>query len=210
MDDIKFISKLEKFFKNDINKIQNISILEFGVRNGNSTKFFLDICEKNNGKLFSVDIDDCSHLFNNDKWKFIHCSDDNFEKVLHESQNKFDVIYIDSLHEAQHVKKLLYFYFDYLIEGGIIIVDDISWIPYAKNNYRNNFHNEINNRETFLEILNLYFNNRETINIFFSFEESGLCKIVKLKNQKLKYGPKLKTRELTIKNFIRKILLQFK
>ena len=210
MDDLKFISKLKKFFENDIKNIKNISILEFGVKNGNSTKFFLDICEKNNGKLFSVDIEDCSHLFANKKWKFIHCSDDNFEKVINESQNEFDVIYIDSLHQAKHVKKLIHYYFNHLKKNGIIVVDDISWIPYTKNNYRDNFHNEINNKETFLEILNIYFNNRSTVDVFFSFEESGLSKIVKHKNEKLNFGSNLISREHSIKNFVRKIFLQFK
>ena len=38
----------------------------------NSTKFFLELCDKNNGKLYSVDIKDYSQLFKNDNWKFIH------------------------------------------------------------------------------------------------------------------------------------------
>ena len=36
----------------------NPFILEFGVRQGRSTKMFLEICERNNGSLISIDIDD--------------------------------------------------------------------------------------------------------------------------------------------------------
>ena len=45
-----------------IRKINKPLILELGVQKGRSTKKFLDICEKNNGKLISVDIDDCSNV----------------------------------------------------------------------------------------------------------------------------------------------------
>ena len=47
----------------DLSKINNPQIVEFGVREGRSTKLFLDLCDQNNGKLFSVDIDDYSNLF---------------------------------------------------------------------------------------------------------------------------------------------------
>ena len=204
MKNQKYISKLKSFFYDDIKDIKDISILEFGVREGNSTNFFLDICKKNNGKLYSVDIDDCSNLFNNKNWKFIHCSDDNFDKVIKESQNNFDLIFIDSYHEAQHVKKLIYYYFNFLKNGGMIIIDDISWIPYSKNQYRDHFHSEISNRETFFEILNIYSNNLNNIKINFSFEDSGLAKIIKLQNQPLDYGNPIKTRELSLKNILKK------
>ena len=79
----KEVEKLE-IIKNKIQNILNQNILELGVQKGNSTKMFLEICEINNGFLTSVDIDDCSNVSNNNKWKFIQSSDDNFEYV-----NKF-------------------------------------------------------------------------------------------------------------------------
>lgn len=206
MNNHKYISKLKSFFYEDIKNIQNISILEFGVRDGNSTVFFLDICDANNGKLYSVDINNYSHLFKKDNWKFIHCSDDDYDKVIKESQKNFDLILIDSFHNPQHVKKLIYHYFDYLKKGGIIIIDDISWIPYSKGNYRDHPHTEIINRDTFSEILNIISNNKELIKVYFSFEDSGLAKIVKLENQPLKHGPKIKSREYSIKNIIKRII----
>ena len=78
MNNKNYITKLKSFFYQDIKDLENIKILEFGVREGNSTKFFLELCDKNNGKLYSVDINDCSHLFSTKNWKFIHCADDNF------------------------------------------------------------------------------------------------------------------------------------
>ena len=71
-------NKVSNFIYEDIKDIKNPQILEFGVRAGHSTKFFLDLCKKNNGKCISVDIDDYSNLFNDENWTFIHSKDDNF------------------------------------------------------------------------------------------------------------------------------------
>jgi predicted O-methyltransferase YrrM len=65
-----YLYKLEHFLIEDLKKIENINILEFGVRKGVSTKLFLEIVKLKNGRLYSVDIDDCSNLFNDKNWKF--------------------------------------------------------------------------------------------------------------------------------------------
>ena len=91
------LEKLNKI-KELISKIPNPNILELGVQKGNSTKMFLSICEKNDGKLTSIDIDDCSNVTSNPRWTFIHSSDDNFEYVDKFLKIKFDVLFIDSLH----------------------------------------------------------------------------------------------------------------
>lgn len=45
-----------KFIQRKILNIKKINILEFGVREGLSTSMFLSLCEKNIGKLISVEI----------------------------------------------------------------------------------------------------------------------------------------------------------
>ena len=47
-----------------LSKKQNPTILEFGVERGSSTKKFISLAEKNSGKVFSVDISDCSKVSN--------------------------------------------------------------------------------------------------------------------------------------------------
>ena len=54
-------NKLSNFIHENVKDIQNPQILEFGVRAGHSTNFFLNLCRKNNGKCFSVDIIDYSN-----------------------------------------------------------------------------------------------------------------------------------------------------
>ena len=72
--------KLDKI-ENLISKIPKLNILELGVQKGNSTKMFLKFCNKNDGYLTSIDIDDCSNIVKNSRWTFIHSSDDNFEYI---------------------------------------------------------------------------------------------------------------------------------
>ena len=103
-------------------KIKFPRILELGVQKGNSTKMFLELCDKNDGYLISVDIDDCSHVANNKRWKFIHSSDDNFNLINNKINEKLDLIFIDSYHEPNHIKKIFYNYYKYLKTDGICII----------------------------------------------------------------------------------------
>ncbi len=180
-------------------------ILELGVENGRSTKKFLDICSKKNGKLYSVDINDCSKVSNDKNWKFFKSRDDNFNYIKANIPNKIDVLFIDSLHEASHVEKLIYNYYPIINVGGYIFIDDISHIPYLKNKERNNFYCEINNKETFENLIAIYNSNIENFDLSFSFISSGLCIIQKKKN-KLEKKKKVITREITLKNFLRKLI----
>ena len=79
MEDFNY--KLDNFLLPYIGNIKEPVILELGVQKGRSTKKFLEICNKNNGWLISVDLDDCSKVSNDKRWKFFQCRDDNFEFI---------------------------------------------------------------------------------------------------------------------------------
>jgi predicted O-methyltransferase YrrM len=204
-----YLHKIDTFLKKDLFKINNPQIVEFGVREGRSTKLFLDLCDQNNGKLFSVDIDDYSNLFTNKNWKFIKSRDDNFDFLENILPKEIDIIYLDSLHEADHVEKIFYHYFKKLKINGYFFIDDISWVPYLKTEERNNFYCEINNKETFEKILSIYSSNQNNFDLEFSFISSGMCKIIK-KNDHLNLQKKLIFRSDSIKNYLRKIIKLFK
>lgn len=197
--------KIKIFIEDQIQNLQNIKIIEFGVERGRSTKMFLDLCKKNNGKLFSIDVEDCSNLFDDPNWKFFNCRDDNFELLDDKLPKNVDIIYLDTLHEADHVEKIFYHYYDFLRIGGQFYIDDISWLPYLHNKDRNSFYCEINNKETFKKLLEIYNNNQSNFDMEFSFVSSGMCRIIKKKNE-LQKPLKFKTRENSLKNLIRKIL----
>ena len=78
-------------------------------------------------------------------------------------------------------------YFDYLKIGGHFYIDDISWLPYLKSKPRDNFYCEINNKETFYKLLDIYNSNMDNLDIYFSFISSGICRIIKKKQEIAKF-----------------------
>ena len=196
--------KLNYIYKKILN-IKNIQILELGVQKGKSTKKFLKLINKNKGKLISVDINDCSKVSKNKKWKFIHSSDDNFKYIDKFIKKNLDVIFIDSLHEPNHVIKIFYHYYKFLKKGGLCFIDDISWLPYVKNSERDNDFSERINRMTFNKILEMYHSNRKNVRLEFSFLDSGIAVIKKLSKKKLLRPIYIIDRSFTIKNLLKKI-----
>ena len=89
---LDYISKINDFMFNEIKHIKKPLFLEFGVKEGRSTKLFLDLCKKNDGKLISIDIDDYSNLFDDKNWKFIKCRDDNYKLIEKNIKFKFSRI----------------------------------------------------------------------------------------------------------------------
>lgn len=195
--------KLNNFLYPLISKINNINILEFGVQKGRSTLKFLEICNSNNGHLFSADVDDCSSVSIDPRWTFIKSRDDNFDLIKEKIPKKIDVIFLDSLHEATHVEKIIYNYFDLLNKDGYFFIDDISHLPYLKNKSSNNFYCEINNKETFNKVIEIYNNNENLFDLNFSFMSSGLAIMKKKSNLSIKQGDAIISRDNSFKNIIR-------
>ena len=200
----EYINKLQREILPKINNIQNINILELGVQRGTSTNIFLEICEKNEGFLTSVDVDDCSKVSDSDRWKFIRSRDDDFLLIRNNINKELDVIFIDTLHEADHVEKIIYGYYDLLKVGGYLFIDDISHLPYLTDKPRNNFYCEINNKETFEKIIEIYSSNTDKFDLNFNFLSSGLATLKKKNKNDLDKSKKILDRKLTLKNLYRK------
>ena len=197
--------KLYSFLLPKIKNIKKPNILELGVREGKSTKMFIDLVQNNNGKLFSVDVDDYGHLFSANSWKFIKSRDDNFRFILNQIKDDLDLIFIDTTHEAKHVLKIIQNYYFKLKVGGFIVVDDISWIPYLKSKERNSFYCEINNKETYEAILSLFNANENNFYLEFSFVSSGFACIKKNNLLNLNLPKQINTREFSLKYIYRKL-----
>ncbi len=202
--------KFLKFILNQIESISSPKILEFGVsERGLSTGIFLDLCKKNNGKLISVDNNPNSKQFNDSNWTFIQTRDDDYDAVEKEIKDHLDVIYLDTIHKADHVEKIIYRYYSKLKKGGFFFIDDISWIPYISKNPKNHFYKEINNMETFEKILDIYNANSENFDLEFSFVGTGIAKIHKVTENKLIDKKKISSRKITFHNLVRKIYKRF-
>ena len=204
------LKKNFRFFYHDLLKYNKPNILEFGVRHGVSTSLFLDVCNQKNGFLYSIDINDYSKKFDNKNWIFICSEDNNFLKIETQIPDKFDVIFLDTIHKANHVNEIFYYYYKKLKQGGLFIIDDISWLPYVKNASDDHFFKEVNNKETFEKLLSIYKYNSEKFNIHFNFCDTGAAKIIKISNKDLEKSKKLHFRDFSLKNFLRKFLIIFK
>ena len=198
-----FQNKLNLIRERIIN-IDNPLILELGVKEGRSTKMFLEICDKNDGNLISIDILDYSKVSNNPKWKFIHSSDDNFNYTKKFIERKVDVLFIDSLHEPSHIRKVFYNYFNFVKINGLIFIDDVIWLPYVKNGYRDNDFIETTNRLTFNKILEIFNSNKDNITLDMNFSASGLAIMKKIGNH-LNNEKKIVNRLFSLKNILKKI-----
>ena len=205
-----FNYKLDNFLFPLIKEIDNPIILELGVQKGRSTKKFLDICRKKNGKLFSIDVDDCSNVSNDKFWRFYQTRDDNFKFIKSKIPKKIDILFIDTVHEANHVKKLIKEYYPIVKKGGFIFVDDISHLPYLKNKKRDNFYCEINNKETFNLLISIYSENNQNFDLSFTYVSSGLAINKKKTDDELISNEKIFERTFTFKNILRKLWIKVK
>ena len=109
------------------------------------------------------------------------------------------------MHQAKHVEKVFYHYYSFLKKRGICIIDDISWLPYSKNQYRDNEFSEHTNRSTFNKILEIYNQNQKNFFLEFFFRESGYAIITKKEENSLNRAIKIQSREYGLKNLLRKI-----
>lgn len=203
--------KFQDFVMNISENINQPKILEFGVsERGMSTEFFINLCENKDGKVISIDANNKSKKFDTKVWTFINTRDDNFIEIEKFIKNeKFDIIYLDTIHKANHVEKIFYHYYKFLKKDGYFFIDDTSSLPYIKSREKNSFSQEINNQETFYKILEIFNQNHETLDLEFSFVGTGIAKIKKLSNDLIKDPKKIDYRENSIKNFLRKIVLTF-
>lgn len=201
-----YFNKFKSIIPQHFFEKKNINILEFGTEKGNTTSLFIEMCENNNGFVYSVDTVDYSSLFNNSKWKFINCRDDDFELVTQNIGKKtFDIICLDTIHTMDHVKKILLYYYKLLNINGIFLIDGISHLPYLKSNYRDNFYSEINNNEIFDFLINLKNNHDNSIDLDFTFQGSGVARITKFKDVSL-LEKKTISRKKSFKNILRKLV----
>ena len=135
---IKYISRV--IYKYDLQN-KNLNILEIGSYEGLSTVFFLSLLknskitcidpfedfEENKDKDFNLVLE--NFLFNTKEYKnrvelFKGISDDFFKN---NSNEEFDLIYIDGSHHSENVFKDAKNSFNRLKKRGIIIFDDFLW-----------------------------------------------------------------------------------
>ena len=177
-----------KYFLSKLTNLKNPIILELGVNKGGSTANFLKYINDNGGELYSIDINDCSNIINDElfknvktsNWKFLKSNDLNIEYILGKFpllKNGIDVLYVDSYHDETHVKKTLEKWFIYIKKNGYIFFDDTESLNYRKSR---NFTISVNNDAIDNFVKEFYDNNSFQLLYIKYFKGSGLSEFTKL------------------------------
>lgn len=163
-------------------------ILELGVDKGNSTKIFIDsIKNKKNSKLISVDIKDCGNVLQSNKWIFIKENSSNISNVINQAplikERGIDILFIDSLHHVDHIKKELYGYFQYLNQGAYIFFHDVDHGKYALNQKKDSVSFEITNRKIYDFVDAVFRGNENQLDLSILKGSTGLAIMRKYSNK---------------------------
>lgn len=108
-------------------------VVECGSATGRSTCVLLTACEEVNGRLLSIDIDDCSGSATSPCWQFVQSDDRELTRILAQAphvQQGIDLLFIDSVHTRAHVQRLLELWFPLVKQNGYIVFDDIDPTTY--------------------------------------------------------------------------------
>lgn len=105
------------------------NVLEIGVRDGASTSALLLGLEEHGGHLYSVDIQDSSHLFEcHSQWTFIRANSAARDIIERNLPQDIDLLLIDGDHSRAGVLNDFY-YAKHLRPGGCVLFHDIAPEP---------------------------------------------------------------------------------
>jgi len=168
-------------------------IVELGVDRGQSTKIFLNAIDgKEKAKLISIDIKDCSDAIDDKNWEFVQQDSADITKLLSSKpqiKDGIDILYIDSLHTAEHVKKEIYNFFEYLNNDAYVFFDDIDSNPYMNKQRKDSVHTEITNRKIFKLLEAIFRGNMDKIDFEIMRGSTGLGIFKKRRELGVKLNP---------------------
>ena len=159
------------------------TILELGTHRGKSTTAFLQVCRERGGRLFSVDIADCSAVSNDRNWRFIRNDSADVDDVLGkapELRQGIDVLLIDTLHTRAHVEKEFYGWFPYLRKNAIVLFDDVDPFKYRQGGEKDNYKNEFDWEDIQEFVIEVFRANEDDMLLEIHFGSTGLAILEKV------------------------------
>ena len=186
-------------------------ILECGVHLGWSSGVLAHACEQTGGKLISLDIVDCSDAIVSDAWSFIQTSDTDIETVLARApilREGIHLLYIDSLHDAQHVARLMELYYPFVRQGGYLAFDDVDPGPYLRGRRKDDAEREIAWRKIGETVMDFFYTNEDDLMLEMHYGSTGLAILKKLTPQGKPANPtrRIPKRHFTWRSFVKSAL----
>jgi predicted O-methyltransferase YrrM len=161
----------------------SVTILELGVDFGQSTRIFLNAIDgKPQARLISVDIRDCAKAAASDQWTFIQADSGDAGQVIAAApvlREGIDILYVDSLHTAEHVLKEVGGFYPYLNKGAVIFLDDIDSFPYMRGQRKDNVGKEIANRAIDRLVERIFLSNIAELDLTVHRGSTGLARLDK-------------------------------
>lgn len=160
-----------------------VTILELGVAQGQSTRVFLNAIDgKPDSRLISVDIRDCATAAASHQWTFIRADSADAEHVVALQpvlRQGIDILYVDSLHTADHVLKEVRGFYPYLNKGAVVFLDDIDSFPYMRGQRKDNVGKEIANRSIDRLVERIFLSNIKELDLTVFRGSTGLARLDK-------------------------------
>lgn len=108
------------------------TVLELGVREGNSTVALLAGLEDRGGTLWSVDVlPESAHVFSgHPQWRFV-LADSRDESTIAAAglPDQLDMLFVDTIHTYEQVRDELAVWGDRVADGGVILFHDTDTYP---------------------------------------------------------------------------------
>ena len=158
-------------------------VLECGVNEGWSTGVLAHALENNGGKLISLDIEDCSDAIVSDCWTFLQTDDSEQEYILRQAPiltSGIDLIYIDSLHAAKHVARLVELWYPLVKQGGWLAFDDVDPGPYMRGQRKDDANREVAWRAISRAVMDFFYANEDDLLLEIHYGSTGLALMKKL------------------------------
>lgn len=167
---------------------QNSIFVDLGVRHGVSSFVLLTDSEKNNNRVYGVDLVDSvlPEVIQHPRYSLI-LNDSVASGKEWESDKKVDILFVDTLHIKEQVLCELYYWYPKLSNNALIVFHDTNW-PIDKNDYYKGKFWE-RPEEAIKDFFGLGELNYEDKNIKVEhYPESWGMTFVELKNKEKNYG----------------------
>lgn len=158
------------------------TFLELGTDRGQASNAILAACAETGGRLVSVDVRDCAGAASGPHWSFVQASSLDRAAILAAAPflaEGIDLLYVDSLHTAEHVEREIRTWFDLVRQGGDIFFDDVDSAPYLAGRRKDNAKMEIANRRIRALIEHVFQSNLDRTELALFLGSTGLARLRK-------------------------------
>lgn len=196
----KQVKRKMKILYDTASAYNNPTIVELGTDRGLSATMFLQACKQNDGRLVSVDIRDCSHVSDDERFHFVQSDSTAVDDIIRRKsflKDGIDVLYVDSLHERQHVEREVANWWPYLKAGSTVIFDDVDPHVYRPGQRKDNAGSERNWQQIYDFVTELFWANVDDLEFTVHFGSTGLAIISKATPLGSAYRPPIAIRKRT-------------